>query len=104
MATILIIEDESEMARGLKDLLEFENHRAVLAEDGAAGLRLIRTVAPDLVVLDLMLPDMDGYEVCRQIRSQNGRVPVLMLTARSQEHDVIRGFEAGVDEDRKSVV
>mgnify|MGYP000895708546 CR=1 FL=1 len=98
MATILIVEDELEMARGLRDLLEFESHRVMLAEDGASGLRLSRSLEPDLIVLDLMLPDMDGYEVCRQVRSQNSRVPILMLTARGQEHDVIRGFEAGVDD------
>jgi len=98
MATILIVEDEFEMARGLKDLLEFESHRVILAEDGASGLRLIKSLEPNLIVLDLMLPDMDGYEVCRQVRSENSRVPILMLTARGQEHDVIRGFEAGVDD------
>jgi two-component system alkaline phosphatase synthesis response regulator PhoP len=98
MATILIVEDEREMARGLRDLLEFEHHQILLAPDGATALRLFQQRSPDLVVLDLMLPDMDGMDVCRQIRARNGRVPILMLTARGQEHDIVRGFEAGVDD------
>ncbi len=98
MATILIVEDEPEMARGLRDLLEYEHHQVLLASDGAAGLRLFRQHSPDLAILDLMLPDMDGLDVCRQIRVKNGRAPILMLTARGQEHDIVRGFEAGVDD------
>lgn len=98
MATILIVEDEPEMARGLRDLLEYEHHQILLASDGAAGLRLFRQHSPDLAILDLMLPDMDGLDVCRQIRVKNGRAPILMLTARGQEHDIVRGFEAGVDD------
>lgn len=98
MATILIVEDEPEMARGLRDLLEYEHHQVLLAADGATGLRLFRQHSPDLAILDLMLPDMDGLDVCRQIRAKNGRAPILMLTARGQEHDIVRGFEAGVDD------
>lgn len=98
MATILIVEDEPEMARGLRDLLEYEHHQVLLATDGATGLRLFRQHSPDLAILDLMLPDMDGLDVCRQIRAKNGRAPILMLTARGQEHDIVRGFEAGVDD------
>lgn len=98
MATVLIVEDEKEMARGLKDLLEFEKYSVVLAPDGKTGLKLYGQSSPDLVLLDRMLPDMDGIDVCRSIRQKNQHIPILMLTARGQEHDVVRGFEAGADD------
>lgn len=98
MAKVLIVEDEREMARGLKDLLEFEQLQVILARDGQTGHRLFHEHQPDLVLLDLMLPDMDGMDVCRKIREKNSQTPILMLTARGQEHDIIRGFEAGADD------
>lgn len=98
MARILIVEDEREMARGLKDLLEYEQHDVLLAREGREALAMFRSGTPDLVLLDLMLPDMDGMDVCRGIRKENATVPVVMLTARGQEHDIVRGFEAGADD------
>jgi len=98
LAVVLIVEDEKEMARGLKDLLEYEHQAVHLAPDGQTALQLFQKHSPDLVLLDLMLPDMDGLDVCRAIRKTHPRTPILMLTARSMEHDIIRGFEAGVDD------
>jgi len=98
MAKVLIIEDEKEMAGGLKDLLEYENHYVAIAEDGRRGLELYRREQPDILILDLMLPDMDGFEVCKEIRKDDRKMPILMLTARSLEQDIVRGFEAGADD------
>jgi len=95
---ILVIEDEPDIVRGLKDAFEFEGYRVLAAKDGAAGVHLARTEAPDCIVLDLMLPDANGYDVCQDLRRSNPLVPILMLTARSQESDKIRGLEVGADD------
>jgi len=95
---ILIIEDEPDIIRGLKDAFEFEGYRVLAAADGSTGIHLARGEAPDCIVLDLMLPDANGYEVCQELRRINGLVPILMLTARSQESDKIRGLEVGADD------
>jgi len=97
MQKILVIEDEKEMARGLKDILEFEGYEVVTAETGKEGLQFVARKEPDCVILDLMLPDISGYKVCEQIR-QRLNVPILMLTAKSQEHDKVRGFTVGADD------
>src|SRR5882724_7820608 len=96
--TILIIEDEPHIVMGLKDSLEFEGFRVVTAGKGKDGIALARSEAPDAVVLDLMLPDVNGYNVCEEIRRWNNFVPIIMLTARSQETDKIRGLDAGADD------
>jgi len=98
MERILIIEDEREMVRGLRDVLEFEGYEVVAAENGADGLRECLRVHPDCIILDIMLPDVNGYRVCQQIRAQNVRSPILMLTAKAQEYDKIRGLECGADD------
>ena len=98
MHKILIIEDEKEMARGLKDILEFEGYEAATAENGKEGLQAIGRKEPDCIILDLMLPDISGYEVCEQIRQKKLNTPILMLTAKSQEYDKIRGFKVGADD------
>jgi DNA-binding response OmpR family regulator len=98
MARILIAEDETAMATGLKDNLEFEGYEAVVAEDGERALKAVAERSPDLVLLDLMLPKLDGLEVCRRIREGGLMIPILMLTAKSQEIDVVRGLEAGADD------
>lgn len=98
MTTILVVEDEKEMARGVKDILEYESYAVWLAPDGGSGLRVFDQVSPDLVILDLMLPDMDGMDVCRAIHKKNPAVPVLILSARGMEHDIIRGLDAGADD------
>jgi DNA-binding response OmpR family regulator len=96
--TILIIEDEPHIVMGLKDSLEFEGVRVLAAGKGREGVALARAETPDAVILDLMLPDMNGYAVCEDIRRWNSLVPIVMLTARSQETDKIRGLDAGADD------
>ncbi len=97
---ILIIEDE----RGLSDVLSYnlqrEGYDTVVANDGREGLRKAQTQPPDLVILDLMLPGLDGLEVCRQLRAgkPTARVPILMLTAKGEETDQVVGFSVGADD------
>jgi DNA-binding response OmpR family regulator len=95
---ILIIEDEPDLVRGLRDALEFEGFEIVTSDLGSQGARLARERAPDLVLLDLMLPDMNGFAVCEEIRAANPVLPIIMLTARSQETDKIRGLDVGADD------
>ena len=95
---VLIIEDEPDMVRGLRDTLTFEGFRVSSAGAGAEGVALFRKQRPQLVFLDLMLPDMNGYRVCEEIRRLDPKVPLIMLTARGQESDKIRGLEAGADD------
>src|SRR6266545_1646016 len=96
--TILIIEDEPQIVLGLKDALEFEGFRVASAGKGRDGVSLARHEKPDAVLLDLMLPDVNGYKVCEELRRWNPFVPIIMLTARSQEVDKIRGLDAGADD------
>jgi DNA-binding response OmpR family regulator len=96
--TILIIEDEPHIVLGLKDALEFEGFLVVSAAKGRDGVVLARQENPDAVLLDLMLPDINGYQVCEELRRWNAFVPIIMLTARSQETDKIRGLNAGADD------
>ncbi len=96
--TILVIEDEPHIALGLKDALEFEGFRVLGAENGKAGKELALREHPDAILLDLMLPDMNGYDVCKHVRARDHFVPIIMLTAKSQEADKIRGLEAGADD------
>jgi DNA-binding response OmpR family regulator len=98
MQKILVIEDEKEMSRGLKDVLEFEGYEVMAAELGKEGLQVIGRKEPDCIILDLMLPDISGYEVCEQIRQKKCNTPILMLTARAEEYDKIRGFKVGADD------
>jgi DNA-binding response OmpR family regulator len=96
--TILVVEDEPAMVLGIKDMLEFEGFRVVTAETGKQGLALARAEKPNAVLLDLMLPDANGYQLCQDIRRIDPFVPIVMLTARSQEADKIRGLESGADD------
>lgn len=96
--TILVIEDEPHIVMGLRDSLEFEGFAVISAGKGKDGIQLARAENPDAVVLDLMLPDINGYAVCEEIRRINAFVPIIMLTARSQETDKIRGLDAGADD------
>lgn len=98
MARILIAEDESDMAMGLRDNLQFEGYDVVVAGDGQAALQAAMTQNPDLVLLDIMMPKMDGLEVCKRIRQAGFTIPILMLTAKGQEIDVVRGLEVGADD------
>jgi DNA-binding response OmpR family regulator len=95
---ILIIEDNEDLAFGLRTALEFEGYDVDVAADGAAGLERARHDPPDLFVLDLMLPDTDGYAVLRELRRTGVHVPVLILTARGEEADVVLGFDCGADD------
>jgi DNA-binding response OmpR family regulator len=96
--TILLVEDDPALALGLRDTLEFEGFSVVHAERGGEGLTLALKTKPDCVILDLMLPDMNGYQICEQLRSHDAIVPIIMLTARGQEADKIRGLDAGADD------
>lgn len=98
MARLLLVEDNADLAFGLSTVLEFEGHEVEIAEDGDRGLERAREYAPDLVILDLMLPGKGGYEVLRELRGAGVRTPVLILTARSQESDVVMGFDLGADD------
>jgi DNA-binding response OmpR family regulator len=95
---ILIIEDEPDIVRGLTDVLEFEGFEVVAAGDGRSGVREMREKGADLVILDLMLPDINGYQVCEELRATDQIVPIIILTARGQELDKIRGLEVGADD------
>src|SRR6187402_3164018 len=96
--TILVIDDEPHITLGLKDALEFEGFRVVTASNGKDGAQLARQEHPHAILLDLMLPDVNGYQVCEDVRRFDAFVPILMLTAKSQEADKIRGLDAGADD------
>lgn len=96
--TILIIEDEPHIVMGLRDALEFEGFGVLSAGKGKEGVLLARAESPDAVILDLMLPDLNGYAVCEELRRISPFLPIIMLTARSQETDKIRGLDAGADD------
>jgi DNA-binding response OmpR family regulator len=98
MAHIVIIEDEPDLAMGLRDNLEFEKHTVAHALNGLDGIALVSRKPPDLILLDIMLPDIDGFEVCRRLRAAGFRMPILVLSARSQEIDKVRGLELGADD------
>ena len=95
--TILMIEDEKKIAKWVKKYFEKQNMQVTFAEDGLLGLHLARTHTFDLIILDLMLPGMDGIELCRRIR-QESDIPILMLTARNEEADRVRGLNLGADD------
>ena len=97
-ARILLVEDEPDIVRGLTDVLEFEGYEVVTHMQGRAGVREMKERGADLVILDLMLPDINGFQVCEEIRAENQVVPIIILTARGQELDKIRGLEAGADD------
>lgn len=98
MKRILIVEDDVAILRGLKDNLEFEGYAVLAATDGEQGYALIKEKDPDLVVLDLMLPRMGGFEVLRKVRAEGAAVPVLILTARGEESDKVHGLNIGADD------
>ncbi|MDX2182040.1 MAG: response regulator transcription factor [Bryobacteraceae bacterium] len=98
MARVLVIEDERHLADGLKFNLEAEGHEVELADSGEEGLKRVGESAFDLILLDIMLPGVDGFEVVSQLRAAANFVPVLMLTARGRAEDVLKGFEAGADD------
>lgn len=95
--TLLLIDDDTTLLDLLSSHLETVGYHCLLAGDGRTGLRQASNRHPDLIVLDIMMPGMDGWEVCRQLR-ENSRVPIIMLTAKGEEIDKLRGFRLGVDD------
>jgi len=98
MEKILIIEDEESILMALADDLALEGYEVASAKDGLQGLSMAKEKAHDLIILDIMLPKMDGFEVCKQLRQAGVATPILMLTARSQEIDKVLGLELGADD------
>ncbi len=98
MTRILLVEDNPDLAFGLQNNLEIEGYEVVVAPDGNEGLSRARSVKPDLVILDLMLPGLDGFRVLRALREEKREMPVLILTARGEESDKVRGLRLGADD------
>ena len=98
MSVILAIEDDPAILRGLADNLRFESYEVLTATDGQTGYALIREKRPDLIILDLMLPKLSGYEICRKVRAEGIQTPILMLTARGEEADRVLGLDLGADD------
>jgi DNA-binding response OmpR family regulator len=96
--SVLIVEDDPVLLRGLKDNFESQDYRVQLARDGRQGLFAALANPPDLLLLDIMLPGMNGYEICRAVRAGDLEMPIIMLTAKGQEEDIIRGLELGADD------
>jgi DNA-binding response OmpR family regulator len=95
---ILIVEDEPNMSRGLRDNLEFEGYEVQTADDGAAGLSMVLSESFDLVLLDVMMPKLSGFDVCRKVREAGIDVPIIFLTAKGEEIDKVVGLELGSDD------
>jgi len=98
METVLIIEDDSSMLRGLKDNFAYVGYNVLAASDGEKGLNAALDAKPDLIILDIMLPKINGYEICRLIRKEKLDMPIIMLTAKGEESDIILGLNLGADD------
>ena len=98
MSRILIIEDETPMRTALSDVLEAEDYRVITAADGEAGLARAIAEKPDLILLDIMMPKLDGFAVCAELRRLSNPVPILMLTAKGQVEDRVTGLDVGADD------
>jgi DNA-binding response OmpR family regulator len=98
MEKILIVEDDATMLRGLKDNFEAKGYRVVTAAEGEMGLDMALAEKPDLVVLDIMLPKVNGYEICRLVRESGLTMPIIMLTAKGEESDIVLGLNLGADD------
>jgi DNA-binding response OmpR family regulator len=98
VSRLLVVEDDPAILRGLADNLTYEAHEVLTASDGETAYRLIHERKPDLVVLDLMLPRMSGYELCQKVRGEGLATPIVMLTARGEEADRILGLDLGADD------
>ena len=98
MSHVLIIEDSEDMAYGLKTNLEYEDYQVTVATDGEEGLQQALEVSPDLIILDLTLPKLDGLSLLSELRSKGVQIPVLILTARGEEQDKVTGLKLGADD------
>jgi DNA-binding response OmpR family regulator len=98
MSRLLVVEDDPAILRGLSDNLRAESHEVFTASDGETAYRMARDGAFDLVLLDVMLPKMSGFDVCKRLRDAGSNVPILMLTARGEEADRVRGLDLGADD------
>ena len=98
MTRVLVVEDNADLAWGLRNNLEIEGYEVEVAADGAKGLERAKEWGPDLIVLDLMLPELDGFRVIRALRAAELSMPVLILTARGEEADKVRGLKLGADD------
>jgi DNA-binding response OmpR family regulator len=98
METVLIVEDDPTLLLGLKDNFEFKGYKVLTASDGEKGLNAALNGRPDLIVLDIMLPKINGYEICRLIREQKLDMPIIMLTAKGEESDIVLGLNLGADD------
>jgi DNA-binding response OmpR family regulator len=98
MEKVLIVEDDAAMLRGLKDNFEAKGYAVVTAADGEAGLEAALAHKPDLVLLDIMLPKINGYEICRLVRESGLAMPIIMLTAKGEESDIVLGLNLGADD------
>ena len=98
MSRVLVVEDDEAMAVALQDGFSYEGHEVVRASDGEEGLRIAREGAPEIMILDVMLPKMTGLEVCKRLRGEGSTLPIIMLTARGQEIDKVLGLKFGADD------
>jgi DNA-binding response OmpR family regulator len=98
METVLIIEDDPTMLIGLKDNFKFKGYKVLTAADGEKGLKAALSAKPDLIILDIMLPKINGYEICRLVRAENLQMPIIMLTAKGEESDIVLGLNLGADD------
>ncbi|MBC8184013.1 response regulator transcription factor [candidate division KSB1 bacterium] len=98
MKTILVVEDDIAILRGLRDNLKFEGYKVIEATEGNKGLQLALNENIDLILLDIMLPGLNGYDICRKVKQQKPELPIIMLTARGQEVDKVAGLDLGADD------
>jgi DNA-binding response OmpR family regulator len=98
METILIVEDDATMLRALRDNFEYKGYKVFTAADGEAGLDAALAKKPDLIILDIMLPKINGYEICRLVREEKLDMPIIMLTAKGEESDIVLGLNLGADD------
>ncbi|RMD68038.1 MAG: DNA-binding response regulator [Cyanobacteria bacterium J149] len=98
MSKILVVEDEQKLAKFLELELQYEGYEVAIAPDGKEGLKVAQKINPDLILLDWMLPQMSGFDVCRQLRSLGCMIPIILLTARDEINDRVAGLDAGADD------
>jgi len=98
MKKILIVEDDTNILAGLVDNLQMEGYKTVIAKDGPSALKKVKEAAPELVILDIMLPKLSGFEVCKELKRQGINTPIIILSARAQETDKVLGLELGADD------